>query len=322
MRYTACMEKRGKILVTGANGFVGPYLARELKKRDVDVVGLGYGDSTPELRETVAEYIACDLTDETSVKEKIDFSEITAVIHLAGLSSQGQSFGKPHHTISANAAMAINLFERALEQEKKPRFVVVSTGALYDSNQPMPLTEESKIAFNSPYAISKHVLENLCDYYRTRGFETVVVRPFNHTGPGQGPGFLIPDLARQVLEVGKGGTLKVGNLGTRRDYSDAWDIVKAYAILATAENLPHTLYNLCSSKSRSGEEILELIAKAVFGSEDAVSTEIDQSRIRPNDPPEIFGNATRMKEDFDWQPTIPLEQTITDYISWLSTRTL
>jgi GDP-4-dehydro-6-deoxy-D-mannose reductase len=311
------MKNAQKIIVTGANGFVGPHLARELKNHGHSVIGVGYGDATSDLDGLLEDYIACDLTDPEAVKEKISYNGVDAVIHLAGMSSQGVSFEKPQQCITANSAMVVNLFEEALKQEKKPRFVVVSTAALFDSNQPMPLNEGSKIAFNSPYAVSKHLIENLSDYYQKRGFQTVVVRPFNHTGPGQGPGFLIPDLAHQLLEVGEGGTLKVGNLKSRRDYSDARDIVKAYATLVTAEELPHSLYVLGSGKSHSGEEILELLSEAFFGKKDAVKVEIDQNRIRPNDPPEIFGDSNLMKQDFNWETTIPLEQTISDYVAWL-----
>lgn len=308
-----------KIIVTGINGFVGPHLAHELKNRNITVIGVGT-DAQPKNSELLDEYIACDLTDAESVASSIDFTDVDAVIHLAGLSNQGKSFAEPQLFITANSAMVVNLFEAATAQDKKPRFVIVSTGALYNSDQPMPLSEESAITFNSPYAVSKHVTENLSDYYGKRGFESVVVRPFNHTGPGQGPGFLIPDLSRQLLEVGEGGTLRVGNLSTRRDYSDARDIVRAYADIATAESVPHNLYNLCSGKSRSGEEILALLAKAFFGREDAVATEVDPSRVRPNDPPEIFGDNSRMQEDYGWTPTIPLEQTINDYVAWMKTQ--
>ena len=145
------------------------------------------------------------------------------------------------------------------------------------------------------------------------------MRPFNHTGPGQGPGFLIPDLTAHVLAVGKGGTVKVGNLTTRRDYSDARDIVRAYADLALADKVEQDVFNLCSGVSRSGQEILELITQAAYGDKNAVNTEVDPQKIRPTDPPEIFGDNSAIKNAVGWQPTIDLETTINDYVSWLQT---
>jgi GDP-4-dehydro-6-deoxy-D-mannose reductase len=316
------MSTQATILVTGINGFVGPHLARELHGRDCTIIGLGYGDATPELSETVAQYIACDLTDEAAVA-KLDLASIDAVIHLAGLSSQGMSFEQPGRFIASNSAMLINLFEQALKQKtnKLPRFVVVSSGAIYDPEQPMPLTEDSKILGTSPYAISKILNENLCDYYRKRGFECVVARPFNHTGPGQGPGFLIPDLTRNILAAGSNGTVPVGNLKSRRDYSDARDVVRAYAELALSPTVPHTLYNISSGQSRSGEEVFALISQAAFGKDAAPKPTIDQSKIRPYEPADILTSNERLKADFDWQPTIPLEQTIQDYVAWCKEQT-
>lgn len=309
-------NSRSHILVTGINGFVGPHLAKELKKRGVTVIGLGHGEASAELQTDLEQYLPLDLTNEAAVRDSLDFSNIQAVIHLAGLSSQGMSFEQPQKFITLNSAMLINLFETALQQKQTPRFVVISTGAVYDANQPMPLNEESAVAFNSPYAVSKILNENLCAYYQKRGFETVTVRPFNHTGPGQGPGFLIPDLVQQVVEAGTDGTLKIGNLQTRRDYSDARDIVRAYADLALAESTPHPLYNLSSGQSRSGEEVLLEIIKAVYGKEVAIKTETDSSKIRPNDPAEIYGDNSRMQQDFDWEPQIPISQTVADYVAW------
>lgn len=313
------MSTSKNILVTGINGFVGPHLARELQQRGCAIAGIGY-DTKPsaDVAPLVENYIACDLTNANDVA-KIDFSKVDAVIHLAGLSSQGMSFAQPARFIGDNSAMLINLFEAALQQvpQKLPRFLVVSSGAVYDSEQPMPLTEQSKVTDNSPYIISKLLTEHLCNYYRKRGFSCVIVRPFNHTGPGQGPGFLIPDLAAQVIAAGKNATIKVGNLKSRRDYTDARDIVRAYADLALANNVDGTLFNLGSGLSRSGEEILALITKAVFGNSNAVTTEIDPSRIRPTDPPEIFCDNSAIRQATGWQPAIDLETTINDYVAWL-----
>lgn len=320
--YNKRMQTTKTILVTGVNGFVGPHLARELTKRGAKVIGVGY-DSVlnPSLSAEDVQYISCDLTNQEAVA-KIDFSAVDAVIHLAGLASQAMSFEQPAKFISANSAMLINMFEVAMSQklETQPRFVVVSSGAVYSSDQPMPITEQSILADNSPYIISKLLNEHLCHYYQKRGFQTITVRPFNHTGPGQGPGFLIPDLTAQVLAVGKGGTVKVGNLATRRDYSDARDIVRAYADLALADQLDQDVFNLCSGVSRSGQEVLELIAQAAYGDKNAVKTEVDPQKIRPTDPPEIYGDNSAIKNAVGWQPTIDLETTINDYVAWLQTQ--
>lgn len=228
------------------------------------------------------------------------------------------SINQPQKFIGDNSAMLINLFQESLKQrtDSQPRFVIVSSGTVYDNTQPMPLKETSKLTYNNPYSISKILNENLCKYYETRGFDTIVVRPFNHTGPGQMGGFLIPDLTEQVLKAGPDGIISAGNLETRRDYSDVRDIVKGYVSIALADQLEPKLFNLCSGKSMSGKEMLDLIVKAVLGETGKVTVEVDQSKIRPNDLQEIYGDNSLAKQSFGWKPTISIDKTIADYVEW------
>src|SRR5690606_2879114 len=122
----------------------------------------------------------------------------------------------------------------------------------------LPLTEDSKLTENSsPYSQSKKLMEEAAQNLRSQGLDCVVARPFNHIGPGQLGGFLVPDLYEKIRVASKsGGNILVGNLKTKRDYTDVRDIVKAYADLAASETLDYDVYNVCSGQSRSGEEIL------------------------------------------------------------------
>lgn len=309
------MSKR--ILVTGINGFVGRHLVRELNQQGIAVVGTASSTPHPEVADLLESFVAADLTDQESVA-KIDFKGVDAVIHLAAHSHQGMSFDLPQKFIADNSAMVITLFEAILAQklETNPRFINVSSGAVYESAQDMPLTEASKTTHGSPYAISKLLGEMLGDYYQKRGIDTITVRPFNHTGPGQGKGFLLPDMVKQLHDLGPDGTLQVGNITTRRDYTDVRDVVKAYVALATTPEVKNRLYNLCSGTSRSGEEIIDMIAKTLYGDNAKANVEVDQSRIRPNDPPEIYGSTERLQADTGWKQTIPFEQTVRDYVEW------
>ncbi|HSX27979.1 MAG TPA: NAD-dependent epimerase/dehydratase family protein [Candidatus Saccharimonadales bacterium] len=304
------------ILVTGVNGFVGHHLAKELTNHKIGVIGVG---SQPQpaaaLQPFLLDYVQCDLTDEAAV-DKLPLSKATAIIHLAAMASKALSFTKPKESINSNSNMVINLFEAALRQDAHPRFVQVSSGAIYRSDQPMPLTEASELGADSPYAIGKILCEQLCEYYGKRGFEYVILRPFNHTGPGQGLGYLIPDLTSNALKAGKGGELLTGNLSSKRDYSDVRDVVRAYTMIATAEKIPHSIYNVCSGESHSGEDILRLITEALYDNETALTSKVDESKLRPFEPSDIVGDHSLLSEDFGWQPQISLEQTITDYAAW------
>ncbi len=295
-----------KVLVTGANGFVGPHLLSALLAAGHQVVATG-SKGKSELPEGLT-FASLDLTDRAQV-DTLDFTEIDGVVHLAGLAAVGPSFDAPMHYIQVNGGIELNLFEAAAEQGAKPRFVIVSSGSLYDPTSPLPLTETSRVKCASPYSVSKRLQEELAGYFGVRGFEYVIARPFNHIGPGQNEGFIVADLAKQVAEAGKSGakTIAVGNLSARRDYTDVRDIVRAYiALLEKGKN--GETYNICSGRSVSGDEILTgLLAHAKNADLKPV---VDEAKVRPVDAPEIYGDYGKLKADTGWEPRIALEQTL------------
>lgn len=293
------------IAITGVNGFVGKHLAREIKANGFKVIGIGREpEIDEELIDVVSDYISVDLASSWPETGPVD-----AVIHLAGLAAVGPSFDHPQDYININSALITNMAEYFLGAGHKPRLLIVSSGAIYDPNQSLPLTEESRIGINSPYAVSKVLVENQCEYYRNRGLDCIVVRPFNHIGPGQMAGFLIPDVLEQLKS---GETVTVGNISTKRDYTDVRDIARAYRLLATAPQLNHHLYNACSGTSTSGEEIVDQLKASL--NKQSVEVIIDQSKVRPTDPANIYGDYSRLLADTGWRPEFTLEQTIADII--------
>jgi GDP-4-dehydro-6-deoxy-D-mannose reductase len=260
----------------------------------------------------MADYIECDLTDAAEV-QKIDFSGVSGVIHLAGLAAVGPSFDNPTMYVTANVGMQVNLFETAIKQNQHPKFVVISSGALYDPRAHLPLTETSHVLPSSPYAVSKIGQEQMGLYYHLRNFEVIIARPFNHIGPGQGLGFIVPDLTKQVVdfERGEAKEILVGNLSAKRDYTDVRDIARAYRLLLEHGTSGET-YNVCSGSSKSGQEILDAILH-VAGGNPAVTQ--DPERMRPSDTPDIYGDHTKLSKDTGWQPEIPLETTIADVVT-------
>lgn len=293
------------VVVTGINGFVGKHLARELKNNGIAIIGVSREpEPDPEIAEFLFEYKVADL-----VQSWPAISSVDAVIHLAGLAAVGPSFEHPQDYINLNSAMLTSIAEHYVSAETKPRLIVVSSGAIYSSDQPMPLKEDSAIGYNSPYAVSKVLVENQCQYYRNRGLDCVVVRPFNHIGPGQLEGFLVPDVIKQLQT---GNQVMVGNIATRRDYTDVRDVARAYSLLATTPNLYHSIYNVCSGMSRSGEEIIDTL-KELTGKKDA-EVVVDQSLVRPTDALEIYGDASALKADTGWTPEIALEATLKDCV--------
>lgn len=306
-----------KVIVTGVNGFVGNHLVNELLEQNYQVIGVGREEQqNPELDGKLESYHVCDLADYKQVAS-LPIKGARTIINLAGLAAVGPSFDNPELYMRINTAVLDTVCRAALEQEAEDiRIVSISSGAIYDPNQAMPLTEGSKLApESSPYAASKIAMEELSLNYRDKGLDCVVARPFNHIGPGQLPGFILPDLYQKITEAKERGetTLAVGNLTTCRDYTDVRDVVKAYVGLVAAESLEHSIYNVCTGRSISGEEILNQLLSAL-GAEDMEVT-VDKDLFRPSDAPDLYGNNSLLKQDTGWSPTIAIDQTIKDFIT-------
>lgn len=302
------MNKR-TIVITGVNGFVGHHLARHLIQDGHRVIGIGHDPEPSEsLEDIVSEYHGVDLSTAWPELESVD-----GVVHLAGLAAVGPSFDDPQRYINMNSAMVTHMCEYYTKQDKKPRLLVVSSGAIYDPHQQMPLNESSTIGFSSPYAVSKVLVENQCAYYRNRGLDCVIVRPFNHIGPGQGLGFILPDFYDRLSKLeDKSAAISVGNIETRRDYTDVRDIVDAYTRLITAPELKETIYNVCSGASLSGREVLDHLKSAM--DLPSVTFEVDPSLVRPTDIDNIVGDSNRLQSELGWQPTQQITQTIQDFV--------
>jgi len=302
-------------MVTGVNGFVGKHLVVELKSRGCTVIGVSREPELhPAIRKVVSEYFVCDLTNIADVA-KLPFKDVDAIINLAGFAKVGDSFGEEELYMRVNVGVLTTIGERILELGLKAHVLAISTGAVYASDQPMPLGEESEIiAGGSPYAMSKLSMEAETKRLRSLGLRCTVARPFNHIGPGQEPGFLVPDLYDKMLAaLVRDGLVGVGDLSTCRDYTDVRDVAKAYTALVLCKNLDHELYNICSNQSVAGNTIFNLLKSNIGGSE-KIKTYTDASVIRPNDPKVLYGDSSRLKAQIDWAPNISIEQTIKDFV--------
>ena len=300
-----------RLVVTGVDGFVGRHLARIAAGSGLDVFGISRSPGPdPDLLSSLSGYISADLRREwpQGVPEDAD------VVHLAGLAAVGPSFDRPQDYIDGNSAIVTKMCEALVASGFRGRVVGVSTGAVYAQKENEDArTERDAVAFTSPYVVSKILVENQLAYYSRRGLRTVVARPFNHIGPHQGPGFLLPDLLRQLRSSPPDRPLRVGNLATRRDYTDVRDVARAYLALATAPELAHDVYNVASGSSHSGLEILEALSAAL--DRPTPPLEVDESLIRATDPPIIVGDASRLRSDTGWSPTVPFATTIADTVA-------
>jgi GDP-4-dehydro-6-deoxy-D-mannose reductase len=300
-------------MVTGANGFVGRHVVADLVRRDISVIAVGQ-EKQPPPDSPVVDYLACDLTDPREA-QSLPLGEVDTVINLAGLAAVGASFSERDRYLAVNVGVLETVCTIAVQRRLKDlRVLAVSSGAVYRGGQPMPLSESAIVdPTSSPYAESKLAMEDRARFYRDAGVDCVVMRPFNHIGPGQGCGFLVPDLVAEIQRAQRDGSaLRVGNLGTRRDYTDVRDVSAAYLALAEAEVLADTTYNVCSGRSLSGNEILHVLLHTM-GLPD-VPLIVDPDKFRPADQVEIVGDNGRLRAAVGWRPVIPIETSIADFV--------
>ena len=299
------------ILVTGVNGFVGQHVAHAVKDAGHNLIGMSlHPDLSAELEPLLDQHLVCDLTDQKAL-DKLHF-EADAIINLAGIAFNNPNESDRQRVIDINVGVHKNLYERTLSLGLRPRIVVASTAAGYIPNQPMPLTETSKIftpkTAPTAYIASKLLMEAALKPF-TDDLDIIVARPFNHFGPGQQPGFLVPDWAVRLRD-GKVTDQDVNRTVSFRDFSDVRDVARAYILLACADRstLHHDVYNISSGESIRGYDLITQLAAAL-------GTTLPPLQA-PDDVHKIYGAHNWLTEDTGWRPTIPTAQTVADFANW------
>lgn len=285
----------GPILVTGADGFVGRHLLAELGEYAVP--------------------FEADLRVTEEVAEAVRTVGPGAVVHLAAVSSVGESWANPAETWEVNAIGTVNVVEALLAARPSARLLFASTGEVYGRAEELPTTETAVVAPQSPYAASKAAAEIACEQAaRSSGLAVVVARAFQHEGPGRDDRFAIGSWTRQIaeLELRGGGELRVGDLSAERDITDVRDVCRAYRLLLDPD-LPPGTYNVASGRTVRMSEIVELLRDLANA---PVTVEEDPARVRPSELPIVAGDATKLTEATGWEPEIPLRQTLADTLDY------
>lgn len=312
-----------RILVTGAGGFVGQHLIRELLAADHSVFG-GTQDGAPPAEGVLAAdesgrvcWLPMDVTSGESVAAAVARSSPERVFHLAGQSSVALSFSRPVDTWDVNATGTLRLTCALAEAGlHETRVLLASSADVYGPvpEEEQPIRESRPLNPASPYAASKAAAEMAARQASGSGGPLVVVaRSFVHTGPGQDGRFAIPSFAHQLAGVRAGRcepTLRVGDLSVRRDVLDARDVVRAYVCLVERGE-PGGVYNVCSGRA---QELREMVEEMIELSETGARIEVDPERFRPVDLPLLVGDGSRLRA-LGWEPRITLRQTLSDLLA-------
>lgn len=294
-----------RVLVTGAEGFVGGHLTRCLQSAGHDVVG-GVLEPQPTSGFASSDQITLDVEQERVVSRVIHDVAPDAVVHLAGFSDVGASWKDLATTFRVNVIGTENVVRAC---EGRARVLLASSAEVYGKVAPedLPLTEEAPLEPSTPYAMSKAAAERIA-----LAHGAVVVRSFNLIGTGQSPRFALPSFAQQLARIGAGRQeprLRVGNLEARRDFVHVEDGVEGYLRLLEADlDQDASVFNIASGAPVAIADALKRLIR-ISGVE--VAIEQDPERLRPSDVPEICGDASRLRA-LGWSPTRDIDAALTD----------
>ncbi|MGH7675501.1 MAG: NAD-dependent epimerase/dehydratase family protein [Gemmatimonadales bacterium] len=311
-----------KVLVTGADGFVGRWLVRRLLADGREVYAAvrpaaGGGDDgfTPEERAAVR-WLPLELTDTESV-HRCAAHPYDAVAHLAAVASGVDAARDPGHAWNVNAAGTARLVHALAEARRDggadPRVLVISTGEVYGRGDGGLRQESDPPAPVSPYAASKLGAEIAAlEAYRRTGLRVIIARPFAHTGPGQDSRFVIPAFAQRLRFAKKIGApvVKVGNLEPVREFLHVKDVVSAYVRLLV-QGAPGEIYNVAVGQGISLEDLLFKMA-AMLGVRPL--PEADPDLMRAADIPHLVGDGSRLRTATGWSPRFSLDDTLQDVL--------
>jgi GDP-4-dehydro-6-deoxy-D-mannose reductase len=301
-----------KVLVTGADGFVGRHLVRRLR-RDGHEVGAGCRPDSPPVAwgDTEVTPLALELTDDRSIARALDYAA-DAVVHLAAIASNREARDDPGRTWEVNAAGTARLAEalaRRRDQDGHPVLLVVSTGEVYGIGGPAPRRESDRLLPASPYGASKVAAEVAAlEVGRRTGLRVVIARPFTHTGPGQQPRFALPGFVERLRAAKASGDPDVptGNLEPVRDLLDVRDVVEAYLLLLE-RGAAGEAYNISRGEGRSLAEMFAILADLIGVRAEARP---DPGYVRSRDLPHLVGDSTKLRRATGWAPRLSLDQTL------------
>jgi GDP-4-dehydro-6-deoxy-D-mannose reductase len=307
-----------RVLVTGADGFVGRSLVRRLLDDGREVTGAVRPGAVPGIQtftaeeQAAAQWVPLELGDPASVTACLD-RPLDAVVHLAGVASGTDALADAGFAWMVNAAGTARLVDALAQARRRDRIdpivLVVSTAEVYGRGTPVPRRETDSVAPLSPYAASKLGGEVAAlEAHRRTGLRVVVVRPFPHTGPGQDGRFVVPAFAERLCFAKRIGApvVKVGNLEPVREFLHVQDVVDAYARLLT-KGQAGEVYNVASGVGIRLDDLLFRMAD-VLGVRPI--PEADPELMRPADIPYLVGDAAKLRTATGWTPRVPLEETL------------
>ncbi len=322
------MRYRGlKVLVTGADGFIGSHLTEKLVKRGAEVTALslynsfdryGWLDDLPDVTRVKLNLIRGDIRDSAFVRRIVQRQQL--VFHLAALIAIPHSYAAAQSYVETNVLGTLNVLEAARENGVL-RVVHTSTSEVYGTALTMPITEAHPLQGQSPYSASKIGADMMAEAF-TRSFElpVAILRPFNTFGPRQSERAIIPTIIRQAIDP-TCAAIMVGDTTPIRDFTFVDDTTEAFLAIGTAPNIEFGRpYNAGSGKGVAISDVIELVTHLTNCNKPSVGG--DRRRMRPpaSEVRALLADAGRLKADTGWTTTIDLREGLKRTIAWWRAR--
>lgn len=289
--------KPRRALITGASGFTGRYLTQELTNHGWEVWGLGH---TPQ--PGLANYAVADLDDYAQLQAAVQRVAPQAVFHLAAIAFVGH--GSPADFYRINVGGSRNLLQALASLPTPPQSVLMASSAnVYGNSAEGKLNEATAMRPANDYAVSKVAMEMMASLWMDR-LPIVIARPFNYTGVGQSPDFLIPKIVEHFRR--KAPQIELGNLQVWRDFSDVRDVVHAYRQLAELE-ASNIVVNVGSQALYSLQDVLDQCVKLT---EHHIEVRVNPAFVRANEVKTLCADTSRLESLIGARALVPLDQTL------------
>jgi NAD dependent epimerase/dehydratase len=310
----------GKILVTGAGGFIGSHLTEELVRQGEEVRAFvrynsrderGLLEDLPKEIRNQIEVIPGDLKDPDGIKKAV--RGCCKVFHLGALIAIPYSYVHPFNFIQTNVVGTAHLLNACLEDNALEKIIHTSTSEVYGTAQYIPIDEKHPLQAQSPYAASKIAADKLTESYSLSfGLPIVTVRPFNTFGPRQSLRAVIPTIISQAIEDKK---IRLGNIKPRRDFLFVRDTVRGFIELGKCDEAVGKVINIGTGKDISIEELVKKIL-GLMGKPGEI--EVEDQRIRPekSEVMQLLSDTGLAQKLFGWAPRYTLEDGLRETIEW------